>query len=125
MSPQTPLRRTNASGPSVSGKDWSTQGRDLDNFLNNLVQFGKIEYSGYPKYPIALAVPSAPWAILAARVVQRGNVQAVAPQGGFCAFAYDAGAGVASVSECNAFLTASGAPLLSNVIYDFSFLAVF
>jgi hypothetical protein len=122
---KTPLRRSNANGPSVSGQDWSAQGRDLAKAITSQPQLAKLSYSGYPVFPIALQVTQAPWALLAARVVPQNNVQAIAPQGGFCAFAYDAVAGTANVSACNAFITASGAPLLANVIYDFYFLAVF
>lgn len=121
----TPIRQGIATGATVSGKDWSTQGRDLDSFLSNLVPFSKVTYQGYAKYPIALAVSSAPFAILAVRIVPSANVQAIAPQGGFCSFFYDAGPGVANVTAINAFIASSGAPISEFALFDFNFLVVF
>lgn len=124
MTAPNPVRKSISTSATVSGKDFSTQNRDLADALSKVVQFAKVTYSGYPNFPIALQVPQAPWAILASRIAPRQNTQASAPQGGFCSFAYDAASGVASVSACNAFITASGT-LLANVIYDFNFLVVF
>lgn len=124
MTAPNPLRKGISTSATVTGKDFSTQGRDVADALSNLVPFAKLTFSGYPVFPIALQVDQAPWAIIAVRIVPRENVQATAPQGGFCSFAYDAGSGVASVVSCNAFITSSGT-LLANVIYDFNFLAVF
>jgi hypothetical protein len=124
MTAPNPVRQGVSTSATVSGKDFSTQNRDLADAISSMVPFAKIAYSGYPTFPIALQVPQAPWAIIAVRIVPRQNTQAAAPQGGFCSFAYDAASGVASVSACNAFITSSGT-LLANVIYDFNFLAVF
>lgn len=125
MTAKNPVRQTYSSAKAVSGKDWSTQARDFGAALAALVPIGKIAYSGYARFPIALAVESAPWALLCVRIQPSNNKQAIAPQGGFCSFAYDAGAGVASVTSINALDASSAAPLSAAVLYDFSFLAVF
>lgn len=125
MTAKIPTRRRYSADETVSGRDWSTQSRDLDDFLNNLVPFAKLSYSGYAIFPIRLAVAQAPWAIIAVRIVPHANAQAAAPQGGFCAFAYDGNARTANVSSINALDSLTATALPTSVIYDFNFLAVF
>ena len=122
---KNPIRQRVSTSATVSGKDASTQARDIADALDQMAQVMKISYTGLVQFPITLQVPQAPYAVIAVRIVQSINKQSVAPQGGFCSFAYDAGAGVASVTAINAFIASSGAPLPANALYDFSFLAVF
>lgn len=112
-------------GDAVSGKDWSTQNRDLAKAVDAALPMSKIAFSGYARFPIALAVDGPPWAILAVRIQSQVNAQPSAPQGGFCAFAYDGIAGVANVTAINALDGSTASPLPTNTIFDFSFLAVF
>lgn len=121
----TPIRRRFSGQSGVSGKDWSTQGRDLDAFLGTLVPTARLYYSGYAAYPIALAVEKEPYAILCVRIQPQTNTQSTFPQGGFTSFAYDARNGVANVTSINALDSLTGAPLSATTLYNLSFLAVF
>lgn len=122
---KTAVRRRISNAAAVSGKDMTTLARDLQDAILSVVDMLKVPYSGYASFPIGIAVPQQPWAILCARIQPSANVQATAPQGGFCAFAYDAGQGIASVTSINALNSLTAAALPSSVLYDFSFLVVF
>lgn len=119
------IRRRISNAAAVSGKDVTTLARDLQDAVLSIVDMLKVPYHGYAAYPIGIAVPQQPWAILCARIQPSANVQATAPQGGFCAFAYDAGQGIASITSINAIDSVAVTALPTNVLYDFSFLVVF
>lgn len=128
-----PVRKKIWTGDAANAQDVGNLARDVGNAISSQIPFSKASVTGYPPSTVAgavktlsIAVDTAPFAIICARIRIAGDLQntTTAPQGGFCEFAYDAGAGKATITHVNAW-SVNGGVFSVSVQYVMDFLVVY